>query len=503
MGKQSKISILVLITLMFTMSGCGIERVKALIEDAKILSELGSRQVESVVIPVEKGGEETQTPDLLILNRRLDPPPVKCYLSYAYKTEDRWKVRWEQNLGSDIVGYSDVTTLVDKARVYVIVGPTVQAFKLSDGTVEWETSLSDEVAATCRECATLAKDRLIVLASDLVLQGVDVDSGEVAWSYELRTSLDWQVKPIVLDEGNKVAIVDQTDSDVAAPGGLYVFHAGDGEQLRSIIPQCADIPFRVGLPVFIDKKGQNAYFTLSLSTKHCIQGWNINEGKLLWESLLPEEISKGPLFFNNPHLDSPGLLADDALYYGSGGPAKAGKLIHIDLSDGAINLLLEDSKYAITPLFKDDAMLLVQASRTKGSEQHELWGVNISSGETLWRYELQGTDLMGWGSNNFGAGTWTIAPAGDRLAVIQVLSEGAEALLDYVLVDILNIGDGTIATETKSLINDVHWMGTALTKGRAYLSIRNLYSVDLETGTVDWEWPLSAPPADLIDPLGE
>ena len=87
---------------------------------------------------------------MLILNRQLDPPPVRCYLSYAYKTKDRWQVRWEHDLGSDIVGDTDVTTLVDKARVYVIVGSTVQALKLSDGAVEWETSLSDEVAATCR-----------------------------------------------------------------------------------------------------------------------------------------------------------------------------------------------------------------------------------------------------------------------------------------------------------------------------------------------------------------
>ena len=247
----------------------------------------------------------------------------------------------------------------------------------------------------------------------------------------------------------------------------------------------------------------NVYFTLSLNTKHCIQCWNIDEGKLLWENPLPEEISKGPLFFSNPHLDSPGLLADDVLYYGSGGPAKKGKLIDIDLADGAIHLLLEDSKYAMRPLLRDDGTLLVQASRTKGSEQHELWGVDIASGETLWRYELQGTDLMGWGSNNFSAGTWTIAPVGDMLAVIQVLSEDDEALLDTIVVDILNIQDGTIAIETKTPINDDHWMGTALTKGRAYLSIRNLYSVGLGTGAVDWEWPLSAPPADLIDPLGE
>jgi hypothetical protein len=110
---------------------------------------------------------------------------------------------------------------------------------------------------------------------------------------------------------------------------------------------------------------------------------------------------------------------------------------------------------------------------------------------------------MGWGSNRFGAGTWTIAPVGDKLAVIQVVSESDDALLDYVVVDILKTEDGTIGIETKTLINDDHWMGTAVTKDRAYLSIRNLYSVDLETGVVDWEWPLSASPADLIDPLGE
>jgi outer membrane protein assembly factor BamB len=499
MIKQSRIYIPVLLTLVFTVLGCGLEEVKVLMGDMEALSELGLRQVESAVIPVTEGDEEEKTPDLLIFNRRLDPPPIEFYLSYAYKEEDRWEVRWEHNLGSDIVGYTDVTTLVDEARVYVIVGPTVQALKLSDGTVEWETSLSDEVAATCRECATLTKDRLVVLTSDLVLQGVDVDSGEVEWSYEMKTSLDWRVKPIVLGEGDKVALADQTDSDVAAPGVLRVFKTGDGEQLQSIAPQCSDKPFGVSSPMFIDKEGKNAYFTFSSGVTHCIQGWDIEGGSMLWENTLPEEISKDPSFFDNPHLDNPGLLADDALYYGFGGPVQKGKLIDINLSDGAINLLLEDPKYAIAPLLKGDGILLVRASRTKGSEQDELWGVDISSGEVLWQHELQATDLMGWGSNDSGVGTWTLAPAGGRLAVIQVISEGGGSDPYYVVVEILNIQDGTITAEAKTLVDDGHWMGTASTKYRAYLSIRNLYSVYLETGDVDWEWPLIAPLPDLID----
>ncbi len=467
-----------------------------LVDDLETLSELGLRQVESAIIPVTAGGEEEKASDLLIFNRQLGTSSLDFYLSYAYKAEDRWEVRWEYNLGSDIVGSTDVTTLVDEARVYLIVGPSVQALKLSDGTLEWETSLSDEVAATCRECARLTKERLLVLTSDLVLQGVDIDSGEVEWSYERKTSRDWQVKPILLGQGDKVVLVDQTDFDVTAPSVFLVFKTSNGEQLQSITPQCSDMPFKVSSPKFIDKAGKNVYFTFSLGPTHCIQGWDIEEGSMLWENTLPKEIISSPSFFDNPHLDNPGLLADDVLYYGSGGPAQKGKLIDINLSDGAINLLLEDPKYAITPLLKGDGILLVRASRTKGSKQDELWAVDIPSGEVLWQHELQTTDLMGWGSNHSGVGTWTLAPVGGRVAVIQVISEGGAY---YVVVDILNIRDGTITAATKTLVDDGHWMGIASTKYRAYLSIRNLYSVNLETGDVDWEWPLSAPPPDLID----
>ncbi len=499
MIKQTRIYIPVLFVLAFTVLGCGLEEMRGFVGNMEALSELGLRQVESAAIPVTAGGEEEKPPDLLILNRRLDPPPVEFYLSYVYKDEDRWEVRWEHNLGSDIVGDTDVTTLADKARVYVIVGPTVQALKLSDGAVEWETSLSDEVAATCRECAALAKDRLVVLTSDLVLQGVNINSGEVEWSYEMKTSLGWQVKPIALGQGDKIALVDQTDSDAAAPGVLQVFKTGDGEQLQNIAPQCSNIPFRVSSPMFIDREGKNAYFTFSSGATHCIQGWNIEEGSMLWENTLPEEISKVPSFFDNPHLDSPGLLADEVLYYGFGGPTQKGKLININLSDGAINLLLEDPKYAITPLLKDGGILLVRASRTKGSQQDELWAVDIPTGEILWQHELQTTDLMGWGSNDSGVGTWTLVPVGSRLAVIQVISEGGGGDPYYVVVEILNIQEGAITAETKTLVDDGHWMGVASTKYRAYLSIRNLYSVYLEVGDVSWEWPLSAPPPDLID----
>jgi len=494
MEKQTGIYVPVLLILMLAVLGCGLE---GLVTDLETSSKVGHSQVESAVIPVTAGGEKEQHPDLLILNRQLDPPPVEFYLSYVYKTEDRWEIRWERNLGGDIRGDTDVTTLADETQVHVIIGPGVQALNLSDGAVEWETPLSDEVAATCRECATLAKDRLVVLTSDLVLQGVNINSGEIEWSYEMKTSLDWQIKPIVLGQGDKVALVDQTDYDAAAPGVLQAFDAGSGERLQSIAPQCSGIPLKVSSPVFIDKEGKNAYLTFSSGVTHCIQGWDIEKGSMLWEKTLPEEFGKVPWFFDNPHLDSPGLLADDVLYYGFGGPAKTGKLVNINLSDGAMNLLLEDPRYALTPLLKGDGILLLRASRTKGSEQDELWAVDLPSGDILWQHELQTTDLMGWGSNGSGVGTWTLSTAGDRLAVIQVISEGSDY---YVVVEILDTPDGLMRAATKTLVDDGHWMGIALTKYRAYLSIRNLYSVSLETGDVDWEWPLSAPPPDLIAP---
>ena len=101
------------------------------------------------------------------------------------------------------------------------------------------------------------------------------------------------------------------------------------------------------------------------------------------------------------------------------------------------------------------------------------------------------------------SGNWTLAPVGDRLAVIQVFPEGGKALFDSVAVDLLDMQAGTIVAESRTTIDDDHWMGAALTPGRAYLTIRNLYSVDLETGTVGWEWPLSAPPPGLFEPSEE
>ena len=87
MIKQPRIYISVLLILVITVLGCGLEEMRGLVDDMETLSELGLRQVESAVIPIAKEGEDAKTPDLLILNRRLDPPPVEFYLSYAYKTD--------------------------------------------------------------------------------------------------------------------------------------------------------------------------------------------------------------------------------------------------------------------------------------------------------------------------------------------------------------------------------------------------------------------------------
>jgi hypothetical protein len=60
---------------------------------------------------------------------------------------------------------------------------------------------------------------------------------------------------------------------------------------------------------------------------------------------------------------------------------------------------------------------------------------------------------------------------------------------DRLQVQMLDVPTGQVVNETSSRLDNDFWTGVTWTSESAYLTIRNLYRVDLETGKAAWEWP--------------
>jgi hypothetical protein len=68
-----------------------------------------------------------------------------------------------------------------------------------------------------------------------------------------------------------------------------------------------------------------------------------------------------------------------------------------------------------------------------------------------------------------------------------VIQLGADP--NRLLVQMIDVPTGRVMYETSSRLDDDFWTGVTWTSNTAYLTVRNLHSVDLETGRTAWEWP--------------
>jgi hypothetical protein len=110
-----------------------------------------------------------------------------------------------------------------------------------------------------------------------------------------------------------------------------------------------------------------------------------------------------------------------------------------------------------------------------------LWGLDLASGETRWQYVLQ---TSRWFKEpGSGAGwDWHLSPAG--LAVLQISSDP-----DQLLVELLNPQTGVSAGQKTIPLEDDYLTDIVWTDDAAWLALRKIHKVDLQTGTVSYTWP--------------
>lgn len=468
----------------------------------RILTQ-GIRQAYGPVIPVTEGGDGI-APDLVILNRSLSESPLKptpdpsagpvnaepFFLSYKDGTTG--EIRWDVSV-ADIVNDSNssgVRLLTAEPFIYLAVDDHLQGYNLADGTVAWATRLSDKIHPSCRNCLQMHNDAFIVLSQDNVLQAVNRKTGTPAWSVRLYSGNSSLAQRGFWMVDDQIAFLDEVASSNGTLMAFYLFTA-EGQPVHQMQPNCADpdgffpdMGLNLLSHTFVDVTADQVYFFLDGINGLCAQRWDLTTGQPVWQKNLSDVVGEVSLAsYLNRGLDT-AVLLDGVLYVNAALPTRGSILFKLDLATGELQPWIEDADYELTPLWQQGQTLVVRAKRTRGSERDELWGIDVTAGTPRWQQVLAATEAMGLDTAAFSEGTWAFQPVAGNFAVVQVIDNP-----DRILFMLLEPHSGRALVQTTTQTSDGFWTAVAWTNDTAYLTIRDVYAVTLETGEVTRYWP--------------
>jgi outer membrane protein assembly factor BamB len=425
------------------------------------------RTVRGTVLPIAARGD-VRGSDLLITNWDTALGSETIFVTYVTYDGDKRRVVWDKDLEGCDDCWHGSRSLSDESRIYYLAGERLLALSREDGATVWEAFPSDVVSTSCEQCIWKAKGHIVVLTMDYVLQGVDAEDGDLAWSVRLNNpSAAYDGFSVI---GDQVVLLDWFDAEVADKV-VRVFDPASGLVLREIQPTCPDPEGPIWLDeVFIERtSGGRAVFLYNCWAEPFVQSWNLASGEEMWRAPIPEEAG---------HSYDSFLLGQDVLYVNT-----SSEHFWISLSTGQTRRLAElDPDYDVTLLAEQAGIILARARRTRGSVRYELWGLD-TFGRRTWQYEMQADTLIGVDS---GSADWAYRFTPDGLIVIQVLDDPEEhisaTMLDPKTGEVLQ--DSELTTDARSLD------GLAWDSAYGYLTVwGDLYTVDLQTLDIERAWP--------------
>jgi outer membrane protein assembly factor BamB len=420
----------------------------------------GRRLVWSAPVPLDS---DTSDPDLLVISRNFDREPDNDTLTYL--SPDRASVRWEsqplgENGNSWVVTYGDTMVLVaDEARLV--------ALRRDSGALAWEAPLTDAIAASiCRDCLQVFDNVAVALPQDGVVQAFSVDTGAPLWSLRLREPTRQLVRV-----GALVGVPDELPDDPSY-GALYLYDPRDGSPQGEIMPSCEEqggYERRVSyyMDVGYDPGGRTLAWLVP-SSPVCLLSYDVATGTISRTTL--ED-------FNTSDLDPRNSLwAGDTLYL-----SDTDKIYAVGPQERRLVISAED--YDLWPLAADGRVLLVEARRTRGSSRSELWVVETAGGRRLWERVLQGDDPL---EREGDTGDFTATLLGDSVALVE---QNGEA--EQIVYELLGLIDGASRVRAVLTVEDADTYIRGVTWGRnhVFLSINELYGVELTSGRTAYTWP--------------
>jgi len=440
-------------------------------------------------------------PDLLLETWTYGGEEIPVSLASTTFADDSRQIEWEAELGP--VGEHQYNVGFDTQQIYVAMGSALQAHDRDTGEILWETVLSDEVRNTCHVCIRATKDRVIVLTADNILEAFDTNTGRSAWQKRLEKGYfsypDAGQLAFAFVDG-MVGILDIVEIDGAQKTAVFFYDINTGEEVRRIVALCPDLnnffdddSINHDTQIFINEDSGEMvlYFGVPAYIQQiCLQKWDTTTGELLLDTRLPENLdhssgAPGGMMAHssrNPFasITSDALLTTMQVETENG---RSDGIVKLDLATGESLFQFADEDYNLAAIGQVGDIIFARAERQRGTSQFEIWGLDETTGEQMWKHILKTEYLYELDpfDNRF---SYHLQP--DGLVILQLFVDFDAPEL---LVEKLNPADGSLVYETKTLLSEDNWRGLVWTDDHAYLTLTNLLAVDLETGETAVEWP--------------
>jgi len=399
----------------------------------------------------------------------------------VYLETGQKKLRWESRPFSG----DEMAQLMRYSgdMVYVASESRLMALSASDGSIVWQTRLSDNCVSYEDNLFVLG-GRVIVMSVDYNLQAFDAQTGNPAWS---RQSQGYDAK--VHLAGNRLLLLDYVLNDDTMYD-LVLLNPFDGSHQLAYTPLCAAdssqyISFTQAIEIddgiFVDDKDDSFYLVFG-SSPGCVQRYDLSNGILRWETRYADgfEIysedsypldTVGSIYFNFEH-----------------------SLAAVDKESGSLSILLDEQDYTFIPLAMMDGNLILRAERNVGSGGFEIWGMNPASAQVKWKYDLgKGKPLdppEEYGNIDDDEEAWTYRTTPQGFQVIRFQGEP-----NQMVVETLDAAEGSVLVETiiplKMIEGDFYsqpailgWQGDTL-----WLELEiKVVGVDIAAGKVTFQW---------------
>ena len=454
--------------------GFGLYRTLFQVPELRALLFDGGRVARGAVLPLADGAvvlsqENAQPAAEAVRSGARQPGAARVYLSrIGLPPAD--KARWD--LALDGVTGPDaglVRLWLDGERVLVAFRERLEARALATGAVLWTATLSDAIHGSCRQCLALGGGRVVALAADGVAQAFDGSTGRALWRAETR--LNRPIAPDLEIAGDLVGVVDGGSSGAAVE--LLLVRAESGEPVRRIRPRCAQQSPSTDTTQ-AEYAGDRVVLALGRSgTASCFEAWDLRRGAALWQTPLPGpgariEESRVPWY-----AASGGGLA---LGQASVGASGKGAVWTIALDTGRLRSLPVPEGYQTRVLDARDGVLILRATRQRGTVRDELWAMDLDTGAVLWEKPIAST----------GGATprWTARTGPSGVALLQALDRP-----NRLAYEALDLRTGQSLASVTAEVEAASWEGVAWTDEAVWLTIASPYHVARRAGAVTRAWP--------------
>jgi outer membrane protein assembly factor BamB len=380
------------------------------------------------------------------------------------------KARWDLVLDGVTGPDAGLVRLwLDGDRVLVAFRERLEARTLDTGALLWTATMSDAIHGACRQCLALGGGRIVVLAANGVVQAFDGATGRALWRAETR--LNRPIAPDLEIAGDLVGVVDR--GSAAGVVELLLLRADSGQPVRRIRPGCAQESPWIDTTQ-AEYAGDRVVLALGRAgTASCFEAWDLRRGALVWHAPLPRpgvriEESRVPWYATSGR----GLFLGQA----SAGASGKGAVWTLALDTGRLRSLPVPEGYETRVLDARDGVLILRATRQRGTVREELWAMDLGTGAVLWDKPL--------GSTGGAVPRWTARPVSAGVALLQALERP-----NRLAYESLELRTGRSLASVTAEVEAASWEGVAWTDEGAWLTIASPYHVALRAGTVTRAWP--------------